>query len=112
MALIGAVGDGISALVAEGSVSPDDRDHIHERLRELGGQLGWLFEELRDQLAESHNDDETLRYSDGSAVWSPIKPAGAGAPVGSAWLTSYYGYSGVWAHDLTPGAEVTIAAPP
>ena len=94
-------------LAYEGSLSPDDRDRIHDHLREVFGALDRLYDEGRDQLAVDC-DDDGRNYSDGSPVWSVVRPAGQFSPPEAAEYCGDFGP----ADDLEPGTEVMVAAPP
>jgi hypothetical protein len=72
-----AVADRVSVLASEGRLSDADRDRIHDHLREAFGGLDRLYGECCDQLAIDDDEDESCcrTYSDGSPVYSTIRPA-------------------------------------
>ena len=97
-------------LAYEGRLSGDDRDRIHEHLREVFGALDRLFDEGHDQPAIANDDDEAGNYriySDGTPVFSVLRPA---RQFPSPDVASYCG--DVTPVDLEIGVEVIVAEPP
>jgi hypothetical protein len=74
---LAAVADRVSALAYEGRLSADDRDSIHDHLREVFGALDRLYDEGCNHLAIDDDDDARYHiHSDGSPVYSSVRPAG------------------------------------
>jgi hypothetical protein len=72
-----AVADRVSVLAYEGRLSTDDRDRIHGHLRRVFGGLDRLYDEGCGQPAIDAGDDARHNfYSDGSPVYSTVRPAG------------------------------------
>jgi hypothetical protein len=106
-----AVADRVSVLAYDGRLSADDRDRIHDHLREVFGALDRLYDEGCDRLAIDDDDNDDARYhiySDGSPVYSTVRPAGH---FPSPEAAVYSGDLGP-ADELEPGAEVIVAWPP
>lgn len=106
-----AVADRVGVLGYEGSLSPDDRDSIYDHLREVWRGLDRLYEESCDQLAIEDGidyDDRDRIYSDGSPVYSGVRPPEHfPSPKGPV----YCGDVGP-VDELELGAEVIVALPP
>jgi len=106
-----AVADRISMLAYDGRLSADDRDSIHDHLREVFGALDRLFDEVHDQPAIANDGDEAGNYriySDGTPVFSVVPPA---RQFPSPEAAVYCGDLGP-ADDTEPGAEVIVELPP
>jgi hypothetical protein len=105
-----AVADRVSVLAYEGRLSDNERDQIHDHLREVFGALDRLFDEGRNRLAIDDDDDDSCcrTYSDGSPVYSTVRPAGQ---FSSPKATLYCGDLGP-ADELEPGVEVIVESPP
>jgi hypothetical protein len=72
-----AVADRVSVLAYEGRIAAEDRDQIHDHLREVVGAPDRIYDEGRDQLAIDDDDNDDARYhnySDGSPVYSTVRP--------------------------------------
>jgi hypothetical protein len=105
-----AVADRVSALAYEGRLSADDRDRIHDHLREVLGGLDRLCGEGCDQLAVDWDaDGDCCRtYSDGSPIYWTVRPA---EQFPSPKAAVYCGDLGP-ADELEPGTEVIVELPP
>lgn len=92
-----------------GRFGADDRDRIHDHLREVSLALDRLFAEGYELLAIDSYDDDDARddiYSDGSPVFSTVRPAGEFPSPETAV------YSGDLGRDLAAGTGVIVTPPP
>jgi hypothetical protein len=104
-----AVADRVGILAYEGGLTEADRDRIHDHLRQVWRGLYRLYKESCDQLADGIDYDEQDRiYSDGSPVYSGVRPAEHfPSPKGPV----YCGDVGP-VDELELGAEVIVELPP
>jgi hypothetical protein len=104
-----AIADRVSELAYEGRLSADDRDWIHDHLREVFSGLDRFFDECCDLLAIDDDGDACYKiYSDDSPVYLTVCSAGR---FPSAEAAEYCGDLGP-ADELEPGAEVILVQPP
>ena len=105
-----AVADRVSVLAYEGMLGPDERDRIHDHLREVFGGLDRMYGEGCDQLAVDCDDDGDCcrTYSDCSPVYSTVRAA---EQFPSPKAAVYCGDLGP-ADELEPGAGVIVELPP
>jgi hypothetical protein len=106
-----AVADRVGLLAYEGRLTDADRNRIHDHLREVFRGLDRLYEESRDQLAIEDGgdyDDRDRIYSDGSPVYSGVRPAeDFPSPKGPVCCGDVGPVD-----ELELGAEVIVALPP
>jgi hypothetical protein len=106
-----AVAERVGVLAYEGRLTDADRDRIHDHLRQVWRGLYHLYQESCDQLAIEggiHSDEQDRIYSDGSPVYSGVRPAEHfPSPIGPV----YCGDVGP-VDELELGAEVIVALPP